>query len=92
MKTDFDDIAIEIQSLSKKIREHLDHVKEYAETMMTQAEEQRRSDDARTLMLLLEHAAGIEMIEPIVTEIADRAIYLRGVLAGRIIHECSKND
>ena len=41
---------------------------------------------------LAEHIAGIETIESIMEEISNRAIYLRGVMAGRIIHECSKND
>ena len=58
---DYDDIATEIRALSKKIREHLDHVAQHVETMMRQAEEQqRRSSDERTrrhffmiLMLLL---------------------------------------
>ena len=58
---DYEDIANEIKSLTKKIREHLDHVAQHVETMMRQAEDQRRrSDDERTrrhffmiLMLLL---------------------------------------
>lgn len=41
---------------------------------------------------LMEHISGIETIESIMYEISNRAIYLRGVMAGRIIHECSKND
>ena len=41
---------------------------------------------------LAEHIAGIEMIESIMIEISNRAIYLRGVMAGRIIHECSRDD
>lgn len=41
---------------------------------------------------LAEHITGIEMIESIMTEISNRAIYLRGVMAGRIIHECSRDD
>ena len=58
---DYEDIATEIRSLSKKIREHLDHVAQHVETMMRQAEDQqRRSNDESTrrhffmiLMLLL---------------------------------------
>ena len=58
---DYEDIATEIKALSKKIREHLDHVAQHVETMMRQAEEQnRRTNDERTrrhffmiLMLLL---------------------------------------
>ena len=34
----------------------------------------------------------IEAIEAIGASITSRADYLRGVMAGRIIHECSKND
>lgn len=41
---------------------------------------------------LAEHIAGIETIESIMYEISNRAIYLRGVMAGRIIHECSRDD
>ena len=41
---------------------------------------------------LVEHISGIETIESIMCKISRRADYLRGVMAGRIIHECSKND
>ena len=58
---DYEDIATEIRALSKKVREHLDHVAQHVETMMRQAEDQqRRANDERTrrhlfmiLMLLL---------------------------------------
>ena len=57
----YEEIATEIRALSKKIREHLDHVTQHVETMMRQAEDQnRRSNDELTrrhffmiLMLLL---------------------------------------
>lgn len=35
------------------------------------------------------HLSCVEYIETIASEIANRAIYLRGVMAGRIIHEVS---
>ena len=35
------------------------------------------------------HLSCVEYIETIASEIANRAIYLRGVMAGRVIHEVS---
>ena len=34
----------------------------------------------------------VEALEKIGAAITRRADYLRGVMAGRVIHECSKND